>query len=383
MGTLNQTGYQTTTYAEKRAALATVFKNAFGSNLNTDPQTPQGNIIDYVTSLVDNEDKIGLSFFNQLNYRNATGALLSAIAVSKGQPRKNGTKAVITCTFTSSSSPYSIAANSIFVDNISGLQFTNTAIVNITSNSQSVELIALIDGATGLVPTNTLSAQSYVAALSNIEITVISDGTNAESDANLIFRLSSAEIQNARNDVDSIVFYLNALEDTTRVSVLNNPTNSTDANGVPAHSINAIVVGALDNDIANIIFQFKASGTPTFGSTNVIVLDSQGYPETIHFDRALSKSIYARISITQRQGVPINGNLDLLLQTTMDYINSLRIGDDVSRTPIFGIWGDGNFDIVDVELSFDNITYVSTNLAIGIREYAFVSNLNQINYVVV
>ena len=383
MGTLNQTGYQTTTYAEKRAALAAVFKNAFGSNLNTDPQTPQGNIIDYVTSLVDNEDKIGLSFFNQLNYRNANGALLSAIAISKGQPRKNGTKAVITCTFTSSNSPYSIAANSIFVDNISGLQFTNTSIVNIISSSQSVELIALIDGATGLVPTNTLSAQSYVAALSNIEITAISDGTNTESDANLIFRLSSAEIQNARNDVDSIVFYLNNLEDTTRVSVLNNPTNSTDANGVPAHSINAIVVGALEEDIANIIFQFKASGTPTFGSTDVTVFDSQGYPEIIYFDRPTIKDIYARISITQRQGVPITGNLDLLLQTTMDYINSLRIGDDVSRTPIFGIWGDGNFDISDVELSFDNITYVSTNLVIGIREYAFVSNLNQINYVVV
>lgn len=377
MGTLNQYGYVTTTYAEKRTALEAVFKTAFGDTLVVDPQTPQGQIIDYITTLQDNEDKVGLAFFQQLNYRNATGTLLSAIAISKGQPRKSGTRAVITCDFTSTTQPYTIPAGSIFVSTTGNFSFTNEADISITDTTQSAQLIAIEQGVTGLVATDTLSSQAYLAALTNIEITSIQDGTNQESDNDLIARLNAADTELATNDVDAVYDKLNRLEDTTRVAVYENATASI-VNGIPAYGIEANVVGGLNADIAKIIFDTIASGTPTSGGVSNTVYDVQEYPHLIKFNRPTLIAIWVRVRITSREGAPITGNIAAMSQSTLQYVNSLRIGVDVSRTPIFGIFGVGGFDIDELSLSYDGSTWVETNLAIGIREYAFMANVNQV-----
>lgn len=377
MGTLNQYGYITSTYAEKRAALETVFKTAFGSTLNTDAQTPQGQIIDFLSDIQNSEDKVGLSFFQQLNYHNASGALLSAIAICKGQPRKSGSKAVIDCIFTSSDQPYTIPANSVFTTTSGSLSFINQSAVNISSTEQTVQLIATDVGKTDLAANDNLSAQGYIPALTNIEIDSIADGTDDESDDNLIDRLDASDTELARNDVAAIYDKLNLLSDTTRVSVYENDTNSI-VNGMPAYSIEANVVGGTNQDIATIIFNTKASGTPTSGNVLNTVYDNQGYPHTVYFNRPTLVSIWVRVRISNREGISITGNIDGMKQSTFDYINSLKIGVDVSRTPIFGIFGVGGFDISEVSLSFNGVDWVETNLQIGLREYASIANINQI-----
>ena len=377
MGTLNQYGYVTTTYAEKRAALVEVFKNAFGDTIVTDPQTPQGQLIDYIVTLQDNQDKIGLSFFQQLNYRNARGALLSQLAISKGQPRKNGTRASISCTFTSTSQPYTIAADSIFISTSGSFSFTNLEAINISNLSQTVDLIAVEIGQTELVPTDTLTSQGYLPNLTNIVIVSIQDGTNEESDNSLIDRLNAADTELATNDVDAIYDKLNRLNDISRVSVYQNPTPS-EVDGVPAFGIEANVVGGADSDIARIIFDTAASGTPTSGDVENTVYDTQGYPHLVYFNRPTVIDVFVRVRISSREGAPITGDIAGMKQSTLSYINSLKIGIDVSRTPIFGIFGVGGFDIDEVSLSYDGITWVETNLAIGIREYAYMANVNQV-----
>jgi uncharacterized phage protein gp47/JayE len=366
MGTLNALGYDTTTYSAKRTELEAKFKDAFGSNLRTNPETAQGQIIDYITSLVNNEDKIGLEIFNQLNYKKATGALLSAIAITKGQPRRSGTKAVITCNFTSTAANYTIPTNTYFNG---ASQFENASSINITTSPQSFQLVAVNNGLTGQEIGDTLTSESYLPLLTNIAITAIQDGTNNESDIDLIDRLSNSDSETSQNDVEAITDKLNNLADTTRVVVLENPT-SVEVDGVPAYAIEAIVLGGLDEDVAKIIYNTKASGTPTNGDEEFTVTDSQGFPKLIKFTRPTEIEIFVKVSIEPREGSPISGDIDNLIQLTADYINGLRTGRDVSRTPIFGIWSQGIFDIDKIELSYDNVTYVETNLAIATREYA-------------
>ena len=373
MGTLNALGYDTTTYAEKRAELETAFKTAFGSNLRTNPESAQGQIIDYITSLSNNEDKIGLEIFNQLDYRKAGGTLLSMIAIIKGQPRRSGTKAVITCEATSSSVGYTIPSGTVFGE------FEAPTNISISITPQSIQLIALENGATDKIITDTLTSNSYLPLLSNVEITAIQDGTDNESDADLIQRLSDSDSETSQNDVDAIVDKLNALTDTTRVRVLENDT-SAEVDGVPAYGIEAIVLGGLDLDIATIIYDTKASGTPTSGDEEVTLTDSQGYPKLIKFTRPTLVDIYVKVSIEPREGSSISGDIDNFKDLTSAYIDALPTGIDVSRTPIFGIWGQGNFDINKIELSYNNVDFVETNLDIETREYAKTANV-QVVYV--
>lgn len=376
MGILNQNGYESTSYAEKRAALVEVFKQAFGDTLRTDEESAQGQIIDYIASLVNNEDKIGLSIFNGMNYRNARGVTLSLIAISKGQPRRSGTKAIINCDFTSSQVPYAINIGSIFKDTVNSLQFTNESLINITTLTQSGQLIASKNGKTDLIITNTLTAETYLPNLTNIEITSIQDGTEDETDEELIERLSNSDSETGVNDVNAVFDRISANINVSRVTVIENDTDAT-VDGVPAHGIEALAVGGTDQEIAEAVF-IKASGTPTSGNTSATVFDSQGFPRIINFGRPNIINGYAKIRLTQREGQPISVNEADLKQKTMNYINTLRIGKDISRTPIFGIWGGGNFDIDYIGLSTNGVTFVETNIAIGTREYALVNNLSQI-----
>lgn len=376
MGTLNALGYGTTTYAEKRTELEAAFKTAFGANLRTNPESAQGQIIDYITSLSNNEDKIGLEIFNQLDYRKASGALLSMIAIIKGQPRRSGTKAIITCNATSTSTSYTIPANNVFSGDFA---FENVSDINIILINQSVQLRALNNGVTKQEITDTLTSESYLPLLSNIAITAIQEGTDNESDIDLINRLSASDSEKAQNDAASIVDKLNALEDTTRVRVLENDTSAI-VDSVPAYGIEAIVLGGLDLDIATIIYDTKASGTPTSGGEVVTITDSQGYPKLIKFTRPTQINVYVKVSIESRENQPISGNINTLIDLTSAYIDALPTGLDVSRTPIFGIWGQGNFDIDAIRLSFDNVNFVETNLNIASREYAVTANV-QIVYV--
>jgi uncharacterized phage protein gp47/JayE len=368
MGTLNALGYDTTTYSEKRTELETAFKAAFGSNLRTNPETPQGQIIDFITSLSNNEDKIGLEIFNQLDYRKASGTLLSMIAITKGQPRRSGTKAVITCEATSTATGYTIPAGTVFGE------FEAPANIIISSTPQSIQLIALENGVSDKVITDTLTSNSYLPLLSNVAITAIQNGTNNESDADLILRLSASDSETSQNDVDSIVDKLNALTDTTRVRVLENDTDSV-VDGVPAYGIEAIVLGGLDADIARIIYDTKASGTPTSGDEEVTLTDSQGYPKLIKFTRPTEIDVFVRVSIEPRENSIISGDINNFIALTSAYIDALPTGIDVSRTPIFGIWGQGNFDIDTIELSYNGTDWLETNLEIATREYAQTSNV--------
>jgi hypothetical protein len=383
MGILNQYGYQTTTISQKITALQTLFQTAFGSDIILDDTSPQGQLITYLATLMDNEDKIGLSFFEALDYHNATGAILSLIAISKGQARSNGTKAVITATFTSSTTGYTISTGSTFaLTSDSTIIFQVLANTAITSTSQVISLEAVNNQYTGAIITDNLTALNNYPLLTDIEILTITDGTNIESDVELIARLDNSDTETGINDFNSIVDKLNLITNVSRCRVFDNDTNTTQ-NSVPAHNIMCQVVGGTAADITQVIVDNKATGTATYGNTSYSLTDSEGYPKTIYYNIPSEKTIYVQITMTKRNNIPIDTTkFDTYKTNTQDYINSLLIGDDVSYTAVFGIWGVGNYNITKLELSFNGITYYETDLTIAFTEYATMNNTTtQINII--
>jgi len=376
MGELNITGYETTTLAEKILALQNIFKAAFGSDINLDLYSPQGKLITDLATLFDNDDKIGLNFFQQLDYHNATGALLSLIALSKGQSRRDGTKAAITATFTSSATGYTIASGSVFsLTTDSTITFQTTTDVTISNVSQVVSLVAINNGLTEAIITDNLTAVDYFPLLTDIEILTITDGTNTETDAELIARLNDSDTETGINDFKSVADKLRLVDGVTRVRVFDNATNAP-VNGVPAFNLFCQVVGGADVDIAQCILDNKATGTPTYGNDSEIIDDSEGYPKVIYFNRPSVKTIYVRITLSERNGQTIDTSKFTELETnTQNYINALSVGYSVSYTAIFGIWAGQNFNIDTLELSFDGVSYVETDLTIAFTEYAYMDDI--------
>lgn len=385
MGTLNQYGYETTSLSDKITALQTIFQDAYGSDLDVSLYSPQGQMITFIATIWDNCDKNGLQLFQNLNYKNSTGLMLSLIAISKGQPRRDGTLAEIEVEMTSSATGYTITADSLFfLTNDNDIQFKLVADTPITTSPQTLNLIAVDKQATNSIITDTLTSVSNYPQLTNIEITDIEDGTDIETDAELISRLNDSDTETGINDYKAISTRLALVDGVSRKRVFNNNTSGV-IEGVPAYTIFAQVVGGDDTEIAQCILDNIATGTPTFGSEDITLYDNDGYEKTIYFNRPDEIDIEVKITLEKRNNVAVDtSRFDEFKNNTQSYINSILIGDNVSYTAIFGIWAIGNFNINKLELSLDaGVNWLEEDLTIDFTEYARMLDTADIEIIII
>lgn len=122
----------------------------------------------------------------------------------------------------------------------------------------------------------------------------------------------------------------------TRYAAYENDTSSTDANGIPSHSISMVVEGGDAMAIAQAIANKKTPGTGTYGMTSEVVTDVYGRPITINFFRPANAPISVAVTIKALAGyTSVNG--DAIKQAVSDYINGVAIGGGLSGSVE---WGD-------------------------------------------
>jgi uncharacterized phage protein gp47/JayE len=127
---------------------------------------------------------------------------------------------------------------------------------------------------------------------------------------------------------------LTALDSVAEVKVVENDTNTTDSNGLPAKSFMCIVDGGNSSDIANAIWQKKPAGVLAYGNTTVAVVDSQGFSHDISFQRVEDKNIYIALNISTYTGAPPTAVADIKA-ALIAYIDALKIGDDVVYSRLY------------------------------------------------
>lgn len=168
-------------------------------------------------------------------------------------------------------------------------------------------------------------------------------GSNQETDTELRERFRSSKASRASNIIESLYSSLEALDNVEEVVIYENVMDTVDASGIPGHSFMSLVLGGVDSDIAQAIWNNKPAGIRTFGNTSYQVLDSQGNPHTVNFQRPVQVPIYININLTKFPQYPSNGDA-LIRQSLIDYFDAnFGIGDSViySRlyTPINSVQG--------------------------------------------
>jgi hypothetical protein len=83
----------------------------------------------------------------------------------------------------------------------------------------------------------------------------------------------------------------------------------TEINGRPPKSFESIVVGGVDQEIAETIFQKGPAGIESFGSTVMEVIDEEGFTWDIGFSRPENRFVWIKIaySLNTEESFPING----------------------------------------------------------------------------
>lgn len=179
-------------------------------------------------------------------------------------------------------------------------------------------------------------------------------------------------------NADAIRAAILEVEHVTACIVLENDTDTPTADGMPAHSVECIVYGGANADIAQAIYRKKAAGIVTHGSASVSITDASGQTKAIRLSRPTAQSIWVKVDqlIVDADQYPIDGDKRIadaivtFVGADSDSISAdgLTIGEDVRYTRLFAPVNavPGVLDY-DLSISADGKTYDKSNITIDKR----------------
>ncbi len=135
------------------------------------------------------------------------------------------------------------------------------------------------------------------SGVANITDAVV--GSPIETDDALRVRLkASLHTAAGKAVIDSIRGALLALAAVDEAFVFENVENETNSDGMPAHSVEAVVTGsATSTDIGEALLEQVAAGIKTTGTSTVSIADSRGFSHSIKYTVPADLNIYLAIII--------------------------------------------------------------------------------------
>ncbi len=206
------------------------------------------------------------------------------------------------------------------------------------------------------------------------------NGQDEETDEELKDRYHSSLGKFGARRVESIE--ANVLDDVEGVRaaiVIENDTNVEDEEGRPPKSIETVVLGGLDEDIAKAIHKKKGGGIQAYGQTVHTFRDNRGIIHEIGFTRATTVSVYVKVYIKKGKQYPLNGD-DLAIAQLVKYVGGTYNGtlypgvgmstDVVCTKAEARVLSIEGVDDVRVEFSTDGLKFEPHNVNIAFPEVA-------------
>ena len=282
------------------SAWQTAFANSTDVPLNTDPESPAGQLVDSQTSAIVEKDTELLYLCNQFDPAKNEGVFQDAIARIYFLTRKG-------------------AVPSSAVIKVTGLPGTvipiNAQIQSTTDDTlwQNQEAFTIgADGtATGTFSCLTAGAVSALAGTLTQIVTVVAGWDTATNDAAAVVG-SAAENRgsfeqrryesvalNSRGTAASVYARIMQLKNVIGCVVRENKTNVPkviDGITLSPHSVYVCVLGGSDGEIATAMYRTVSAGCDTNGTTTYLVEDdSTGIKEPIHFQRPTEVDVTIRL----------------------------------------------------------------------------------------
>lgn len=152
-------------------------------------------------------------------------------------------------------------------------------------------------------------------------------GRTQETDEELRLSYIKKRYNSASSQAEAIESYiLSEVDDTKAVRVYENATDEVDSYGRPPHSVEVIVDGGNDDEIAKAILKKKSGGIYTFGSERQSVLGTYGDVIDIGFNRPEKVYVWIKVEITQGN-VSIDAEYADTIKDILIDTYSLTIGD--------------------------------------------------------
>lgn len=387
---LDSNGLQTKTLSELRAELVAGYQTIYGNDINTDQNSPDGQIIDI-------EAQLGVDLREVLQQINAgfdpdqaIGRVLDQRVAINGITRNEGTY-----TFQNIEITVDRALNLIGLDsesnelnpNVPGLYTVKddagTLFYLLSSQSilaagtYSYNFRAAEIGQVEVTPNTITTPETVIAGVTNVNNPsgANSIGQNEESDSSLKARRRISTAISSIGNLDGLEAALKNLEGVTTALVEENDTSVVDGNGTEPHTIWCIVEGGDSDEIGQVIYAKKTTGCGMRGDETVLIPRTNDRYYEAHFDRPGNEDLYIRMSLSL-PGESFNPD-DVKTAIVENVL--WQIGEDAEASVITCYIKEynSNFKITGMEVSKDGVTWdeiVSVNLI----KNRFINDVNRI-----
>jgi len=172
---------------------------------------------------------------------------------------------------------------------------------------------------------------------------------------------------------DAIEAAMRALDGVTYAEVFENVTMLIDERGLPPKSFEVVIEGGSETDISQTLYNVKPAGIETFGNTRGTAVDQDDNVQGVFYTRPVDRPVFVSVTYTlyDEEVFPPNG-VDLIKQSVVSHIETLRIDEDVIAQRIYGAIYSNVAGILnlDIKLGYTAGTITETTLPIDTKERA-------------
>lgn len=306
----DKNGLQTLTQNEIVAGLTKDLQDIYGEDINVESNSPDGQAINIFAQMLEDQYELLSQVNASFDPDQAVGVVLDQRCAINGIQRKAGTYTYVTIDVETDRSVtlqgldlYS-EEQAYTVSDGQGNRFVLSATSAINSGTSQLVFRALNVGNVEVLPNTITTPVTIVIGVKSVNNpgVAITQGTNEETDAELRERRKRSVSIGNQGYTDGLLAALENLSDVTRANVYQNRSNTTDADGIPGHSIWVVVLGGTDAEIGQVMDNKVAGGVGMKGSQSVNVQQSDGQVATYYFDRPSAQTLYVQLDIT-----PLNG----------------------------------------------------------------------------
>ena len=338
------------------------------------PDSPDGQMIGIMTYEIFQAWNELNNVYNSYNPQLAIGAGLRNIGLITGLPYGFAQRSSATLEVTGTAGTI-IPVRTFLVD-AEGNEFYTTFETTVPANLQ---VLARVSGVIPVPAGTVTTLQVPIAGVTSI--TQSTDGV-VGSRAQTEQQYKTERLRTVMRNATSIEGNLQGKlieAGLNQARVINNRTAATLADGTPANSIQVTVgeVGAVtDEQIAKIILTNGSLGCPTYGTTTVNILDSQGVTQSISFSKAAAVVIEVTLDVTylstQTAGASAN-----IVKALRQHINSLESGADVVWSRLFAyITPYSQAQINTLTIAASGGTQGITNVVLNDTQFAAIADAN-------
>ena len=374
-----KTGFSVQEPQEVREEVAQSWINAFKSDdtpdINTAPETPQGQIIDAETLAITQKDAELAFLANMFNPKTARGIWQDALAEIYFIKRKKAVNSRCYCTLTGLNGTV-IEKGSKIQSSADNTYWNLLEDVTIQNNGSVIALFECETEGAVIASPNTLNKIITTVAgwdtVNNIQSATV--GTLEESQQAFEKRRYDSVALNSRGTTSSVYARVLQLDNVVGCYVVDNKTNivkTIDDYDLKPHSIYVAVLGGNNQEIAEAIYKSLSAGCDYNGNTTIDITDENTKAvESVTFMRPIQQNVYIKVNLFNKdlpndyedliKNAVINNfyGLDHEVEIVGETLSRIIMHDDVYSSRFLPSILNANINsLLSVQVSLDNVYF--------------------------